>query len=134
MGEGFSIDEKIVLGGGGVAAVGALLPWVGSGLFDGAGLEGGREVLVLFAAIVLFGLLYVGDWTKTTQLLTTAVGVAITGLAGFTLLEAFEVIGDASASAGIGLYLTLLAGLIVLAGGVRGYTDTQPEAGMYSHR
>jgi len=127
---GLSTDEKFVLGGGGVAAVGAVLPWAGGGV----GLESAAEIVVLFAAVVLFGLVYVAEWTTTAQLLTVVVGLAIAGAGGYTLLEAFDVIGSGGTSAGIGLYVTLLAGLLVLGGGARGYTDREPEAGMYSHR
>lgn len=127
---GLSTDEKLVLGGGAVGTVGAVLPWAGSGV----GLESVAEIVVLFAAVVLFGLVYVAEWTKTAQLLTVLFGLAIAGAGGYTLLEAFDVIGSGGTSAGIGLYVTLLAGLLVLGGGARGYTDREPEAGMYSHR
>ena len=124
-----SFDQKTVLAGGGVAALGALLPWAG-----GVGLETPAEIGVLFVTIVLFGLVYVAEWTKPAQLLTAVFGVAIAGLAGYSLLEAVGVVGSGDAAAGVGLYVTVLAGLLVLAGGVRGYTDRKPEAGMYSHR
>ena len=127
---GLSTDEKLVVGGGGVAAVGALLPW-GEG---GVGLGTPAEIVVLFAAIVLVGLVFVADWTKTAQLLAALVGLAIAGVAVYVLLKAFGVIGSGTTAAGAGLYVTLLAGLVVLAGGVRGYTNRKPEAGMYSHR
>lgn len=127
---GLSTDEKLVLGGSGVAAVGALLPWAGGGV----GLETGEEIIVLFAAIVLIGLVFVADWTKAAQLLTAVVGLVIAGVGAYVLLKAFEVIGSGSTAAGVGLYVTLLAGVVVLAGGVRGYTNRKPEAGMYSHR
>lgn len=131
MSEGsLSIDEKTVLAGGGVAAVGALLPWGGGGV----GLETPEEIVVLFAAVVLFGVVFVADWTQTAQLLVALVGLAIAGIGGYALLDAFDVIGSGSTAAGAGLYVTLLAGVVVLAGAVRGYTNRKPEAGMYSHR
>jgi len=130
-----STDEKLALGGGSVAIVGALLPWAaGNGLMDGAGIELLREILVLFLGLALFGLIYVADWTESAQLIVAAFGVVITGIAGYTLAEAFGVIGDADFSAGVGLYVAVLGGLLVLAAGARAYTSTEPTAGMYSHR
>jgi hypothetical protein len=131
--DGLSIDEKTALAGGGIAAVGALLPWTGGGI-AGIGLDTAAEIGVLLCAIALFGLIYVADWTDAAQLITSLFGLVIAGIAGYTLLEAFGVIGSSSVAAGAGLYVTVLAGLLVLAGGVRGYTHSEPEAGMYSHR
>ena len=134
MGESLSTGEKLALGGGALAIVGAVLPWAGPGLFDGFGLETNRAIIALLLGIVLFGLVYVADWTKTAQLLVILIGGITAGVAAYTLAEAFGFVGESTLSASIGLYVTLVAGLLILAGGAHGYRDTTPEAGMYSHR
>lgn len=133
MSDGSTIGETLAVGGGALAVVGALLPWSGSGLFDGFGLEA-RAIVTLVLAIAVFGVRYAADWTETAQLLVILIGLAMAGLAGVTLAEAVGLLGDGAASASIGLYVTLLAGLLILAGGLRAYTYSPPEAGMYSHR
>lgn len=129
-----STGEKLALGGGLLAVLGALLPWTGPGLFDGFGLESGRAIVVLLLGIVVFGVIYVADWTETVQLIVVLIGAGTAAVAAVTLVEAFGIVGDGSASASVGLYVTVLAGVIILAGGAHGYTDSTPEAGMYSHR
>lgn len=128
-----SIGEKLVLLGGVLAVVGAVLPWTGSGLVDGVGL-GGREIIALLIGTVVVGLLYVADWTESAQLIAVLLGLVTTGLAGYTLAETLGVVGTGDPAPSLGLYVTLLAGLLVLGGGVHTYTDSEPEAGMYSHR
>lgn len=128
-----SIGEKLVLLGGVLAIVGAVLPWTGPGLVDGVGL-GGREIVALLMGIVAVGLLYVADWTESAQLIAALLGVVIVGVAGYTLAEAFGIVGTADLSPSLGLYVSLLAGLLLFGVGLRAYTDSEPEAGMYSHR
>jgi hypothetical protein len=84
--------------------------------------------------IVAIGLLYVADWTESAQLIAALLGVITLGLAGYTLAEAVGVVGTTDLAPSLGLYVTLLAGLLVLGGGLQSYTDSEPEAGMYSHR
>lgn len=129
-----STGEKLTLGGGSFTILGALLPWTGPGLIEGIGLGGGLEIVTLMLGIVLLGLIYVADWTETAQLLAILIGVLIAGVAAFTLAQTLGLVGDESLSASLGLYVTLFAGLVVLAGGAQSYRDTTPEAGMYSHR
>lgn len=131
----FSTDQKLVVGGSVITVVGALLPWIGGvGSFDAAGIELTREIAALFCGLLVVGLLYVADWTETAQLVAALLGAVILGVAGYTLLEAFELVGDAAITAGLGVYVTILGGLVVFGGSLRGYTDSEPEAGMYSHR
>lgn len=131
-----STGEKLALGGGSFVILGALLPWTGPGLFEGIGLGGGLEIVTLMLGIVLLGLIYVADWTETAQLLVILIGVVVTGMAAYTLAETLGLVGTMPEplSASLGLYVTLFAGLVVLAGGAQSYRDTTPEAGMYSHR
>lgn len=131
----FSTDQKLVFGGSAITVVGALLPWIGGvGSFDAAGIELTREIAPLFFGLLVAGLLYVADWTATAQLIAAVLGALVIGVAGYTLLESFELLGDVSITAGVGVYVTILGGLVVLGGGLRAYTESEPEAGMYSHR
>ncbi|MFW5974318.1 MAG: hypothetical protein ACOCPZ_02935 [Natrialbaceae archaeon] len=134
MSDGLSTGERIAAAGGVLAVLGALLPWTGPGLFDGIGLDGLGQIVVLLLGLVLFGLLYVADWTDFAQLLVVLLGVATVGLAGYTLAGTLGLVGEVADSASLGLYVSILAGVLVLAGGAHGYTDSTPEAGMYSHR
>ena len=134
MSEGLSTGERIAAAGGVLAVLGALLPWTGPGLFDGIGLDGVGPIVVLLLGLVLFGLLYVADWTDSAQLLVVVLGLVTVGLAGYTLAGTLGLVGETAESASLGLYVSLLAGVLILAGGAHGYTDTAPEAGMYSHR
>jgi len=128
-----SIGEKLVLLGGLLAVVGAVLPWTGPGLVDSAGL-GGREIIALLMGIVTVGLLYVADWTDSAQLIAALLGAVTLGVAGYTLAETLGVVEAGALAPSLGLYVTLFAGLLVLGGGAYSYTDSEPEAGMYSHR
>lgn len=134
MSDGLSTGERIAAAGGALAVLGALLPWTGPGLFDGIGLDGLGPIVVLLLGLVLFGLLYVADWTDSAQLLVVLLGLVTVGLAGYTLAGTLGLVGEVAESASLGLYVSVLAGLLVLAGGAHGYTDSAPEAGMYSHR
>lgn len=134
MSEGLSTGERIAAVGGVFAVLGALLPWTGPGLFDGIGLDGVGAIVVLLLGLVLFGVLYVADWTDSAQLLVVLLGLVTVGLAGYTLAGSLGLVGEAAESASLGLYVSILAGVLILAGGAYGYTDTAPEAGMYSHR
>jgi hypothetical protein len=131
-----STGEQLALGGGGLGIVGAVLPWVSVlGLSPGIGIEGNREIIALLAGLVTLGLVLGADWTKTTQLVTGVVGVITTVVTLYTLAELFDLIGNRSvASPEFGLYLSLVAGVLILAGGFLGYNNQPAKAGMYSHR
>lgn len=129
-----STGEKIALGGGSLALVGSLLPWVSANVVGGPGIDGGREVAVLLCSLVLFGLIFLQAWEKPAKLATGALGVVVLGIAGYSAAEAFGVVGNVDGTAGIGLYLSLVGAILILVGAYQGYVDRTPEAGMYSHR
>jgi len=129
-----STQEKVVLGGGGLALVGSLLPWLSESVVGGPGIGGGREIAVLLCAFVLFGLIYLQEWEKPAKLAAGALGVVILAIAGFTIAEGFGLVGDVDRTVGIGVYLSVVGALLILVGAYQGYADRTPEAGMYSHR
>ena len=129
-----STGEKLALGGGGIALVGSLLPWLSSDLIGGPGIDGGREIAVLLCCFVLFGLIYLGEWEKPVKVATAGLGGAILLLAGYTVAEGFELIGNVNSTVGVGVYLSILGAVLILVGAYQGYADRTPEAGMYSHR
>jgi len=129
-----STGEKIALGGGTLAFVGSLLPWISDSVVGGPGIDGGRQIAVLLCVFVLFGLVYLQAWEKPAKLATAGLGVVVLALAGSAVAEAFGLIGNVDGTAGIGVYLSLVGAVLILVGAYQGYADRTPEAGMYSHR
>lgn len=129
-----STGEKVALGGGGLALVGSLLPWLSDSVVGGPGIDGGREIAVLLCAFVLFGVVFLREWDKPAKFAVAALGLIVLALAGFSAAEGFGLVGDVTESAAIGLYLALVGGVLILLGAYQGYADRTPEAGMYSHR
>ena len=115
MSDGLSTGERIGVAGGVLAVLGALLPWTGPGLFDGIGLDGVGPIVVLLLGLVLFGVLYVADWTDSAQLLVVLLGLVTAGLAGYTLAGTLGLVGETAESASLGLYVSILAGVLILA-------------------
>lgn len=132
----FSTNELIVLAGGVLGILGAFMPWFSvGGITPGTGIEWNRELIVFGCGFLVIGLLVIADWTDTTQKLTALIGLVALGTTGYTLLELIDVIGSTPLlDPEPGLFLSLVAGLLILAGAVRSQQDSAPEAGMYSHR
>jgi hypothetical protein len=101
-------QEKIGLGGSGLAIVGAFLPWATVFGTSIAGIQG-DGVLTLIGGIVVAGLIWWRPWEKNTQIGTAAIGV-LTVLIGFSAMTSV---------AGIGIYLTLVGGLAMAYAGGR---------------
>jgi len=129
-----STGEKVALGGGTLALVGSLLPWVADSVVGGPGIDGARQIAVLLCVFVLFGSVYLQDWEKPAKVVTAALGAVILVIAGSAAAEGFGLIGSASGTTGIGIYLSIVGALLILTGAYQGYADRTPEAGMYSHR
>lgn len=125
--DGYSQNEKIALGGAGVTAVGAFLPWIELGaLGSRSGIDGDGTFTLLFA-IVVIGIIVVRDWEKIDKGAVAVLGLLSLGIgvmyisdpaAGTNLGQ--SMMGQAIAEAlepGVGLYLTAAGGLGMLAGG-----------------
>lgn len=128
--------EKIAAVSGIVTFFAAFLTWVEAGFITVAGTSGDGVFTLVFGAIVV-GLVLLRDW-KTTDM-------AATGMLGlFTLVIAGNVyanLGDQAeravvqASAGIGLHLTLLGGIgLVAAAGYGVLKERNREETLHSHR
>lgn len=116
---------KVGVAGGAVAGVATFLPWFGAEVRAGpadvstaaAGVEtvGGLLVLVVAAAVVAVPFLL--EWDRTTVLGVLAGGAVVV----LATLARFADLGGVT-GARVGLYLALVGGLVVLAGGVVGYS------------
>lgn len=124
------VDGWLLLTGGGLAALGSVLPWSvmttgDRGVHSAAGITGdGWVTLLLGLVVVLAGALTLVGWA-TRGLAVTAVvcAIAITVVAGYNSfdLSAFGAAGDqlASMELGHGLVMTVIGGLVALVGSAR---------------
>ena len=124
----YSQGEKVALGGAGLAAVGAFLPWIKLGqLGSVSGLDSNGTYTLVFAVAVV-GIVVLRNWGNVDRsavavlgLLTLGIGVLyIVDPATGTSLREAGAFGSAIADAlqpGVGLYVTALGGLGMLVGG-----------------
>jgi hypothetical protein len=131
--DGYSQNEKIAVGGAGLTAVGAFLPWIKLGsLGSKSGLDGDGTFTLVFALIAI-GVILVRDWEKVDKGVVALLGLLSLGIgvmyisdpaAGTSLGE--TMMGQAIAEAlepGMGLYVTAIGGLGMLVGGGLGLRD-----------
>lgn len=127
----YTQGEKAAIGGAGLSAVAAFLPWMKVSFIGTITVSGidGDGVITLVVALAVLGLVVLRDWDRMS-----AVGVLLGGLiiAGIGLLyisdpttgvDTSGVSGEfveGAISPAIGLYLTALGGLVTLAGGALG--------------
>jgi hypothetical protein len=125
--------QKLALAGGVLAAVGAVLPWVSAGPFSASGIDGDGMFTLVFG-IAAGAIVLLRDW-ETMDIL----GVGLMGL--LTLLIAGNTYNNLSSmggatggsnftinlSAGLGLHLTLIAGILLIAAGVQGYRNDNSQ-------
>jgi hypothetical protein len=123
--ETLTTGQKLALAGGVLAVVGAVMPWVSAGPFSTAGIDGDGMFTLLFGvaagAIVLFR-----DWETVDRLGVGLLGV-LTGLVAVNVYSNLGEVGGSTdiidVSAGFGLHLTLLAGIILIAAAAQGYVN-----------
>ena len=114
-------SEQVSLVGAALTVVGAPLPWV-SVSFVGAsvsatGLDGDGVITLVLAAIAGVVLL-ARDWDEMDRIGVLALGglVAVIGV--------FDLLGlPGAASPGIGLYVTIVGGIVLATGGWMGYSN-----------
>ncbi len=126
----FSGAELLALGGAGVTAIAAFLPWVTAGVEAGpvdvsasaTGIEG-LGVITLILAVVVVAAVVALDWDSRGTFVVAVAGlvVVIVGLGEILDLEG-------AASPGIGLYLTVLGGIAALAAGAWGHRTESTDA------
>ncbi|HEY8547284.1 MAG TPA: DUF2510 domain-containing protein [Acidimicrobiales bacterium] len=120
---------RLVAGGALVVALGALLPWVKVtapfvGTITKAGTEG-DGVLTLLGALIFGGLVVrglMGRWSRGQVIGALVVASLVTLVAVIDTADVANRVGDLAddaavdASVGIGLWLTLLGGIVAVAG------------------
>lgn len=121
----FTTSEWMTIGGGLAAVIGAVLPWVSFSLGSVTGIDGDGVFTLVFGiiagAIVLFrnwetvDVAAVGVLGVLTLLIGANVYNNLSGMTGRNILNV---------SAGIGLHLTMLGGLLLVAGAAYGYTQS----------
>lgn len=129
-----SKNAKIALVGGALAAIGALLPWATlSGEYieyTANGFDGGGTLTFIFGAAITL-LVFTRDFRGRVVQATAALG-GLTVLIAFSTLQNLNSYTDelggfsAEASAGVGLYLTLLAGGILILSAYLEYSNDDP--------
>ena len=99
---------RIATGAGAVGAIiGAFLPWIS--LFNISGIEG--DGVITLAVGIIVAPVIIWKWTKATQIVSIVCGLLIAGVGAYYVTEPF---------AAIGIYVTALAGVAVLIGGILG--------------
>lgn len=112
--------EKVAIGSAGLTVLAAFLPWVNLGIASASGIDT-DGVLTLLFGLAAIGVVVLREWEQVERI---AVGV----LGGLTVLIAVMMYGNLSSvggesslvsvGAGIGLHLTVVGGLGMLAAAV----------------
>jgi hypothetical protein len=121
-----------VIVGAALAAIGCLLPWVDflgitanafdggyvTSLGDGNGKDGLLILPIALVAAVLGGLHFKGR-SSLASMAFIALGAAIAGIAGYNLWKIYDA-ADSLKYVGIGLYMTIVGGLVTALAGLFG--------------
>jgi hypothetical protein len=139
---GVGTHGGLVLAGGALTVVGAFLGWLTVSAFGRTGASSGIDMLdaspifngvvTVLAAVVAVVLTLAGGETQATKGLTVVAGAVIAGVAAVMILAPDVALGGgaggqlaaAVTSPGIGVFATLLGGVLVLAGGAVTPTST----------
>ncbi|CAM3579108.1 hypothetical protein ACXYTP_03875 [Tsukamurella ocularis] len=133
-----TILQFLIAGAGALVILGAFLPWAtasakigGSSIRNSAsGIDGSDGWITLFVALIAAGVAVAAALVPPSGvplrlisgITATVAGLVITGLAGYDLANVVKLTSTYSklvdVSAGIGLYLTLLAGIAILGLGI----------------
>ncbi|WP_232687378.1 hypothetical protein [Halobacterium zhouii] len=97
-------SEKIVYAGGALSIVGAFLPWKTLLGVTVSGIDG-NGIITLVLGIAAIGVAYGREWDQTTNI----------GLASIGGLIAFVGLVSMGSFASIGVYVTILGGILVAA-------------------
>lgn len=119
----FSTAEVIGIVSAIVAGIAAFLPWVTAGMeagpvsvsASGTGIEG-LGLLTLVLAVAAVAIILLGSFDGQGSIATAIVGVIIGIVALWKIVDI-----SGAASPGVGLYLTVLGGLGLVAAGIWGY-------------
>lgn len=115
-----STGDAVALGGAVLVVVGAFLQWVtrnvDAGVIEVSSSTAGSEglgVLTIVLALVAVGVVLIKDLDVQQSVATGIVGLSVFLVSGWKVLD----ISD-PASPGVGLYLTLLGGVMTLGAGI----------------
>lgn len=116
---------KVALVGALLTVVGALLTWVDASIVTVSGIDGDGIFTLLFGVGVGAIVLLVG-WDRNGAIGTAVLGLLTVLIAAnvYTSLDEMAMGGTDVVSAGGGLHLTLIGGIIVIIAGVLGYSET----------
>ena len=127
--------QKVAVGGGALALVGSVLPWVrtANGAFLGFEIDG---FLTLMAAVSVLGIATLWEWRWLPMLGVTLFGGIITAITANTLITLGEASGatDGAIDAGVGAYLVLFAGVLIAGSGVYGLLAARRTGGNAGER
>lgn len=128
-----SVDEKLIYLGGALAIVAAFLPWFTLDTVMGSssvsGLDHNDGILTLLFGLTGIGITLFRERGTLESVAITCLGVA-TMFAGYHTLRQLSDYGGlgGEATASFGLYLTLVAGIVLAGGGYRSYRNaTAPQ-------
>lgn len=146
---GLGTQQLLVVGGGLLALVAVALPWVTASfmgqsvsvsgyklLTEGMGQQGGSPIfnggVTGALSVIAIGLTVARDWDQTTGNASIVLGLLIAVVGAMFVVApatALGVSGQAAAmvssivNPGVGIYLTIVGGVAVLAGGAMDYTN-----------
>ncbi len=106
-----------------VAILAALMPWVHRPVGTRTGLDLFGPITIA-VAIAVFAAILFGEWTTGTKLVVGGLGIGLLLPAFLVYLDVSEVAVD---SAGSGLFLTLLSGVVVALAGSLAVLGESPE-------
>lgn len=138
--DGMSTGQIAVAGGAALALLALVLPWaeisIGGGSLTGLDLATSDNANVLFSGAVTGGLALVAGavalfrrWDSTAQSATLALGFVVAAVGVVHVVSPATALGIESSQSqlasqlvtpGLGIYATILGGLVILAGGLLG--------------
>lgn len=123
--EELETGAKVALVGALLTVVGAFLTWVDASIVTVSGIDGDGIFTLLFGVGVGAIVLLVG-WDRKGAIGTAVLGLLTVLIAAnvYTNLEEMAMGGTDVVSAGGGLHLTLIGGIVVVIAGVLGYRET----------
>jgi hypothetical protein len=105
--------------GGAVAMVGSALPWADIDSSEYSGLDTrGKTTIVLGAVVAVLGVAMLFRRLVLLALAAVIASIAILVAAGMTVRDVLDARDFTDASVGVGLWVTLAAGLVSLVGGI----------------
>ena len=119
---GFSTEQLVTIAGGVLLAIAAFLPWASGDIIiatvQETGIDDGLGFVTLGAGVVAAALAAFSDWNESAIVAALIAGVvaAVLGIYKFTTYPG-------GATIEIGLWLTIVGGIVVAAGGGLGYRN-----------